>query len=125
MRFTSPSASGRRNSTRISRASGGFSPARPGNIISAPCKPVVYPARLAPHIPFQNQNQGSEPWTTQIFIKGFPGNERDGVYADSARQGRRNPVTVEFAPVKESRIGDLAAKFDIIPGATPPDEGPH
>ena len=32
---------------------------------------------------------------------------------------------MEFVPVKESRIAELAARFDIIPGATPPDEGLH
>jgi hypothetical protein len=28
-------------------------------------------------------------------------------------------VTVEFLPVEDSRIGELAAKFDIVLGLTP------
>jgi hypothetical protein len=28
-------------------------------------------------------------------------------------------VTVEFAPLKGSRIGELAARFDIVLGVTP------
>jgi hypothetical protein len=28
-------------------------------------------------------------------------------------------VTVDFTPVKESRIGELAARFDIVLGMTP------
>src|SRR5271170_3579713 len=43
-------------------------------------KPVRYPGRQAPHIHFKIKMKGQEPWTTQLFIKGFPGNVRDGVY---------------------------------------------
>ena len=28
-------------------------------------------------------------------------------------------ITVDFAPIKASKIGELAAKFDIVLGATP------
>ena len=31
----------------------------------------------------------------------------------------RSSVTIDFAPMKDSRIGELAAKFDIILGFTP------
>ena len=31
----------------------------------------------------------------------------------------RAAVTIDFAPVKTSRIGELAAKFDIVMGFTP------
>jgi protocatechuate 3,4-dioxygenase beta subunit len=31
----------------------------------------------------------------------------------------RDLITVDFAPIKESKIGELAAKFDIVLGVTP------
>ena len=31
----------------------------------------------------------------------------------------RESVTVDFAPIKESKIGELLAKFDVVLGMTP------
>jgi protocatechuate 3,4-dioxygenase beta subunit len=31
----------------------------------------------------------------------------------------RNALIVDFAPIKESRIGELAASFDVVMGFTP------
>jgi protocatechuate 3,4-dioxygenase, beta subunit len=86
-------------------------------------KPVAYHSRPAPHIHFKIKMKGSDPWTTQLFIKGFADNARDGVYAGIGDAKAKDSVTMDFAPIKESRIGELAAKFDIIPGATPRDAG--
>ena len=36
----------------------------------------------------------------------------------------RESVIVDFAAIRESKIGELAAKFDIIMGYTPTDSGP-
>jgi protocatechuate 3,4-dioxygenase beta subunit len=33
----------------------------------------------------------------------------------------RELLLVDFRPIKESRIGELAAHFDIVLGVTPPD----
>jgi protocatechuate 3,4-dioxygenase, beta subunit len=82
-------------------------------------KPVPYPTRSAPHIHFAIRRKGLDPWTTQLFIKGDPGNQRDGVYQAIGDAMAREAVTVDFAPVEGSRIGELAAKFDIILGFTP------
>jgi protocatechuate 3,4-dioxygenase, beta subunit len=82
-------------------------------------KPVRYPGRQAPHIHFKIKLKGRDPWTTQLFIKGEPGNERDGIYREIGDAGARDSVTVDFAPLKDSRIGELAARFDIILGITP------
>ncbi len=82
-------------------------------------KPVRYPGRQAPHIHFKIKAKGHEPWTTQLFIKGYPGNVKDGIYRNVGDEKARALVTVDFAPVKESRIGELAAKFDIVLGFTP------
>ncbi len=85
-------------------------------------KPVRYPGRQAPHIHFKIKMKGRRDWTTQLFMKDYPGNTRDGVYQDIGDATARDSVTMEFAPVKNSRIGELAARFDIVLGVTPQDD---
>jgi protocatechuate 3,4-dioxygenase, beta subunit len=82
-------------------------------------KPVPYPTRPAPHIHFLVRLKGRDPFTTQLYIKGHPGNERDHIYRHIGNAKDQEAVTVEFVPVKESRIGELTAKFDIVLGFTP------
>ena len=82
-------------------------------------KPVRYPGRQAPHVHFKIKIKGRDEWTTQLFIKGEPGNAQDGVYKEIGSQAARDSVTVDFTPIKGSRIGELAARFDIILGVTP------
>ena len=82
-------------------------------------KPVAYPGRSAPHIHFMIRMKGREPWTTQLYIKGHPGNQRDGLYRAIGDPRAQEAVTVEFGPVKDSRIGELVASFDIVLGFTP------
>ncbi len=84
-------------------------------------KPVLYPGRQAPHIHFKVKVKGRETWTTQLFVKGYLGNMKDGIYRDLGDAKARATVTVDFAPIKKSRIGELAAKFDIVLGYTTPD----
>lgn len=81
-------------------------------------KPVPYPGRT-PHIHFAVKLKGQEKFTTQCYIKGEAGNERDGVLRGINNPQARNSVIVDFAPVIESRIGELAARFDIVLGFTP------
>jgi protocatechuate 3,4-dioxygenase beta subunit len=82
-------------------------------------KPVRYPGRQAPHIHFKVKMKGQRDWTTQLFIKGYPGNMQDGVYQGIGDAAARDSVSVDFTPVKSSRIGELAAQFDIVLGITP------
>lgn len=82
-------------------------------------KPVSYSGRPAPHIHFKIKTKGHEPFTTQLFVKGEPGNERDHIWRRIGDEPTRSLVTVDFAPVKGSRIGELAARFDILLGASP------
>ncbi len=77
-------------------------------------KPVRYPGRRAPHIHFKVRRQGQEPWNTQLFVKGEPGNEEDGIYRGIGDAQARATVTVDFVPLPDSRIGEVAAKFDIV-----------
>jgi protocatechuate 3,4-dioxygenase, beta subunit len=79
-------------------------------------KPIPYPGRLAPHIHFKIKTPGREPWTTQLYIKGYPTNQRDGIYRGIGDAKAQESVTVDFTPLKDSSIGELAAKFDIVLG---------
>jgi len=82
-------------------------------------KPVPYPGRT-PHIHYKVKRNGKELLTTQCYIKGYPGNEKDGIWRGLPDEKSRTAVSVDFAPVKESRIGELTARFDIVLGYTPP-----
>ncbi len=81
-------------------------------------KPVLYPGRTR-HIHFALKMKGREKWTTQCYVKGEPENERDGVFRGIKDPKARESVIVDFAPIKGSRIGELAARFDIVLGFTP------
>jgi protocatechuate 3,4-dioxygenase, beta subunit len=81
-------------------------------------KPVVYPGRT-PHIHFKIKMKGKDQLTTQCYIKGHPGNDKDGIYRGIRDEKARQSVTVDFAPIKDSRIGELAARFDVVLGLTP------
>jgi protocatechuate 3,4-dioxygenase beta subunit len=83
-------------------------------------KPVPYPGRT-PHIHVKVKKGSKELLTTQLFIKGQPQNQRDGIF-----RGLRNPadqelLLVDFKPVKESKIGEWSAHFDVVLGLTPAD----
>ncbi len=81
-------------------------------------KPVLYPGRTR-HIHFAIKMKGREKWTTQCYVKGEPWNEKDGVLKGINDAKARESVIIDFAPLKDSRAGELAAKFDIVLGLTP------
>src|SRR5256884_2495859 len=81
-------------------------------------KPVAYPGRTR-HIHFAIKLKGREKWTTQCYVKGEPQNARDGVLSGIRDAKARASVIVDFAPLAGSRIAELAANFDIVPGFTP------
>jgi protocatechuate 3,4-dioxygenase beta subunit len=85
-------------------------------------KPVPYGGRKAPHIHFKVKMKGRPEWTTQLFMKGYPGNEQDGIYRRIGDASAKETVTVDFSPIKDSRIGEVAARFDIVLGVTPEDQ---
>jgi protocatechuate 3,4-dioxygenase, beta subunit len=82
-------------------------------------KPVRYPGRAAPHIHFKVKKGGKELLVTQCYIKGHPGNAKDGVYRSVRDPKARDAIDVTFNPIKESKAGELAAKFDIVLGKMP------
>jgi protocatechuate 3,4-dioxygenase beta subunit len=97
---------------------GRFTTAANGEYYFRTIKPVPYPGRT-PHIHFKIKRSGKELLTTQCYIKGHRGNERDGIYRSIRDAKARESVTVAFVPIKESRIGEVGAKFDIVLGVTP------
>jgi protocatechuate 3,4-dioxygenase, beta subunit len=82
-------------------------------------RPVPYTGRPAAHIHFKIWKDNKVQLTTECFVKGHPGNERDNIYRRAMASKGGQMLPVEFAPVKGSRIGELAAKFDVVLGYTP------
>jgi protocatechuate 3,4-dioxygenase beta subunit len=89
-----------------------------GEYLFRTIKPVAYPGRT-PHIHFAVKMKGREKFTTQCYIKGEPRNERDGILNSVRDAKQRASLIVPFTPIKDSRIGELAARFDIVLGYTP------
>lgn len=82
-------------------------------------KPVPYPGRT-PHIHFAVKVKGRDKFTTQCYVKAEKErNERDFIWRSVRDEKQRDNITVDFAPIKDSKIGELAAKFDIVLGFTP------
>ncbi len=81
-------------------------------------KPVAYSGRTR-HIHYAIKMKGRDKWTTQCYVKGEPKNARDGVLNGINDPKARASVIVDFAPIKGSRAGELAARFDIVLGFTP------
>ena len=81
-------------------------------------KPTLYPGRTR-HIHFAIKMKGREKWTTQCYVKGEPQNERDFVLKGVTDLEARESLIVDFSPVKGSRIGELAARFNVVLGFTP------
>ena len=79
---------------------------------------MPYPGRT-PHIHFKVRRGERELLTTQCYVKGEPGNERDGIYRSLRDPKALEALTVAFVPVQGSKIGELAARFDIVLGFTP------
>ena len=97
---------------------GRFSTGSTGEYLFRTIKPVSYPGRC-PHVHFAIKMKGREKWTTQCYIKGEASNEKDGVWRGIRDERQRESVTVDFAPLKDAKAGELAARFDIVLGFTP------
>jgi protocatechuate 3,4-dioxygenase beta subunit len=81
-------------------------------------KPVPYPGRT-PHIHFAVKAPRRSKFITQCYVKGEPQNERDSILKGIGDTKAREAVIVDFAPLPNSRIGELSARFDIVLGVTP------
>ena len=89
-----------------------------GEYLFRTIKPVAYPGR-SPHIHFKVKGKGKDLLTTQCYIKGHEGNEKDGVWKGIKDEKARESVTVDFAPLKGAKAGELTARFDVVLGFTP------
>jgi protocatechuate 3,4-dioxygenase beta subunit len=81
-------------------------------------KPVPYPGRT-PHIHFKVKQGRKELLTTQMYVKGHTGNEKDFIWKGTKEGKPRDAITVDFAKLKESKTGELSANFVIVLGVTP------
>ena len=97
---------------------GRFVTGKDGGYLFRTIKPVPYPGRT-PHIHYAVKMKGREKWTTQCYVKGHPGNEKDGIWRGIRDEKQRAAVTVDFAPLADAKAGELAANFDIVMGYTP------
>ena len=70
-------------------------------------KPVPYPGRT-PHIHFTVLEAGKRRLTSQMFVQGEPGNERDGLYRYLGADAKR--VTMKIA----QSGADLRGALDIV-----------
>lgn len=87
-------------------------------------KPVAYDNRT-PHIHFAIDRTGKRWLTTQCYVKGEPLNEKDGIFRRVTNPKDREALLVDFRPIPKSKLGELAARFDIILGADPETPGPN
>jgi protocatechuate 3,4-dioxygenase, beta subunit len=81
-------------------------------------KPVPYPGRT-PHIHVKVKRGDRELLVTQCYIKGHPQNATDGVLNRLPDSRTRETLMVDFTRMPQSRIGELAARFEIVLGVTP------
>jgi protocatechuate 3,4-dioxygenase beta subunit len=89
-----------------------------GEYLFRTIKPVPYPGRT-PHIHFAVKSKGREKFTTQCYVQGHPLNAGDGVWKNVKDTRQRDAITVAFTPLRRSKAGELAARFDLVLGVTP------
>ncbi|HVX15808.1 MAG TPA: protocatechuate 3,4-dioxygenase [Pirellulales bacterium] len=82
-------------------------------------KPVAYPGRPAPHIHVKVKRGDRELLTTQIFVRGHAGNDRDGIVQSAGDLVDKELLMADFKPLADSKIGECACRFDIVLGRTP------
>jgi protocatechuate 3,4-dioxygenase beta subunit len=114
--------SGHRERDKNFQGYGRFTTGSTGEYYFRTIKPVPYTGRT-PHIHVKVKKGGKDLLTTQIFVNGHPQNKTDGVFGELRDALQRELVLVDFKPVKESKVGELSARFDVVVGATP-DERP-
>lgn len=81
-------------------------------------KPGLYPGRTR-HVHFAVTAPGQPRFVTQLYIEGEAFNGTDGVLRGITNAAQRASVVVPWNAVDGSRIGELAARFDVVLGVTP------
>ena len=101
---------------------GRFLTGRNGEYYFRTIKPVPYAdgdLRRTRHIHFKVKKGEKELLITQMYVRGEAQNEKDSILNRIKDAKSRQSVIVDFVPIKESRIGELAANFDVVLGMTP------
>ena len=75
-------------------------------------RPVAYGGR-APHIHVKVKREGRELLTTQLYVQGDPGNERDFLFRGLASDAERAALSAAFVPGSDG----LRAQFPIVVAA--------
>ena len=83
-------------------------------------KPSPYSGRT-PHIHVAVSVNGTRKLTTQCYVKGEPRNEIDFILKKVRDPKARDSLIIPFRPIKDSKLGETTAKFDIVLGWTPQD----
>jgi protocatechuate 3,4-dioxygenase beta subunit len=91
-----------------------------GRYLFRTVKPGLYPGRTR-HVHYQVTAPGRAPFVTQLYVEGEPRNSSDGILNGIQNAAQRASVIVPWVPVPGSQIAELAAKFDIVLGFTPPE----
>lgn len=85
-------------------------------------KPVPYTGRT-PHIHVKVTVKDEELLTTQLLNKAEKErNAKDGLFQRIKDEEQRAALMTEFKPIKDSKIDELAASWDVVLGWTPADE---
>jgi protocatechuate 3,4-dioxygenase beta subunit len=69
------------------------------------------------HIHVAISKNGKRVFTTQLLVRGLPENARDGVIKN-LKPADLDTLLVDFKPLPGSKIGELAANFDLVLGKT-------
>lgn len=99
---------------------GRFLTDRKGRYYFRTIKPSPYVGRT-PHIHFAISKGDKRILTTQLYVKGDPGNSKDSLLKRITDPNQLASVLVDFRPIKSSVTGELKAQFDIVVGWTPED----
>ena len=83
-------------------------------------KPSPYGGRT-PHIHMAVSTKGKRVLTTQCYVKNEPRNQKDFILQRVKDTKARDSLVVPFNPLKDSKVGEVSARFDIVLGFTPAD----
>ena len=78
-------------------------------------KPVAYAGR-SPHIHFKVATSTGRLLTSQFYVAGEPGNDRDGVFRGIRDPRQRELIEMKLAPAPGVEAGALATSMDIVIG---------
>jgi len=76
-------------------------------------KPVPYPGRT-PHIHFRLASREAGALTTQMFVAGEAGNERDGIFRQMQNDRTHQPAVVALTPAEKGSGAELRGEFQIV-----------